>query len=235
MESNNNNNNQTTSPLYAGIFGVFCSHCDDLVTKSGNTLLIPSLRSLQRYVNSHSCYQAQDSDKLSCRKIRDELIQSHRAIQEKAERDQSFAQRQLNNIFPNGECISVSAYTCRNCGYINKDKTDFLKHFRKKRNPLSCNQLQHASDKVEVIVGENGMKCPRLIMNNILSGEFPAAFSLGPTSSPSNKRRRLGVSESSTASLVTPMQGGIAQRTPVGTYTNSKHISILFNSNLTFS
>ena len=222
---------------------MFCSHCNELVTKSGNTLLIPSRRSLQDFMKCHPCFAANTSRNL-CNRIRIELIQSQAAIHEKACSDKFFAQRQINILFPSGESSTHVAYHCKYCGYSNKNHRDFLKHFRKKGNALSCNQLQHASDKVEVIVGRNGMKCPKQIIDNVLSGEFPAAFSSGLTiSSPPNKRRRLDVSDSSTstlhdsstASLVTPMQGGTAQRNTVGTYTNSKHIVITFHSNLTSS
>lgn len=193
--------------------------------KSGNTLQVPSLRSLEKFMTCHSCF-ADDTSRhqTSCNRIRIELIQSRAAIHEKACSDQSFARRQINLLFPSGETSTHNAYHCKNCGYSNKNRRDFLKHFGKKRNALSCNQLQHASDKVKVLVGGNGMKCPMPIIDNILSGESPLAFSSGPSSSPSNKRRRLDMSESSTAPLVTPMQSGTAQRTPVGTYTNSKHI-----------
>lgn len=188
----------TEPPLYAGIFGVFCSGCDKLVVKHGNILHVPASRTIQRFWKSRSCCTSggtvSNHRSVNCMRIEEELIRSQQAIRRKAAADPVYAQEKINNLFPNGSCSTHTAHFCSNCGYSSQRKQEFIQHFGKK-NRFGCQQSHH-SCRGEIMVGPQ-LKCPSEMIG-VRRGEFLTAL-LRLQDSSCNKRQRLNGTESQTA------------------------------------
>lgn len=197
-------------PFYAGIFGVFCSGCNELVVaKSGNKLHVPSRRTLKRYLSKHTCSTSTTPHPSNWNGIEKELTRSQQAIRKKAATDPHFAQAKINALFPNG-CYSTksSVYYCSNCGYSTSRKEEISGHFGKKnRRSFGCQQTDH-SRQGDVMFGPGGLKCPKEIIDGARRGDFPTAF-LDVTASSAVKRRRLN--DTATASVTQVQQTNALQ------------------------
>jgi hypothetical protein len=165
--------------LTAGIFGVYCSSCNQGVKKKGNGLFIPDSETIRRHFKSCRCYNgAKPPNAVNTER---ELIRSQDAIQAAAKNNHQIAEQKIALVFSPG--TEYKAYVCNKCGYSSKRMDVFRKHFGKS-NPYECQQATDASSgKVDVCKGKYDITCPKHFLTAVIDGNFSR-----PTKRPRNNQ-----------------------------------------------
>lgn len=170
MEEGGNPSISGTHHLVAGIFGVYCSKCNNKIKKKGNSLYPPDEQTLRRHFKDNHCYTGPNPP--NCYAVERELIRSQSAIQLAAKSNSDLARSKIADMFPNGQTTTYRAHVCMNCGYSSKDSKDFKSHFGP-RNAYSCLQSTDMSNgKIDVCSGRCDIVCPKHLLEDAARGVF---------------------------------------------------------------
>ncbi len=163
-----------TSPthcLVAGIFGVYCTKCNQSVKQQGNLLDVPDAKTIRSHIKSCGCYTGGGKPPNAVN-IERELITSQDAIHSAVKNNPQLAADKIALIFPSGTTAEHKAHVCNKCGYSSKRKDLFLKHFGA-GNAYGCQRVTDASSgKVDVCKGKYGITCPKHFLNAVVEGRF---------------------------------------------------------------
>ena len=175
MSTNINTASSPTPPsahgLTAGIYGVYCTRCNDTVKKNGNLLFPPDDNTIRNHLRKYHCYVGDTAP--NAIQIERELARSQEAIHSVAKRNHELAVQKIALIFPNGSDTSIHrAYVCNNCGFSAKTKRNFSYHFGP-RNYYGCLKDSHASKgMVDVCTGICNITCPKSFLEKAANGDL---------------------------------------------------------------
>ena len=175
MSTNINTASSPTPPsahgLTAGIYGVYCTRCNDTVKKNGNLLFPPDDNTIRNHLRKYHCYVGDTAP--NAIHIERELERSQEAIHSAAKRNHELAIKKIALIFPNGSDTSIHrAHVCNNCGFSAKTKRNFSYHFGP-RNYYGCLKDSHASKgMVDVCTGICNITCPKSFLEKAANGDL---------------------------------------------------------------
>ena len=154
--------------LTAGIFGVYCTSCNQRVKQRGNLLFPPDSKTIRLHLKNHGCY---DGAKLpNAVKIESELITSQDALHFAVKDKPQLAAEKIELVFPPRTIVQYNAHICNKCGYTSKNKKVFQSHFRE-GNEYGCQYFTDAS-RGEVCQGKYGITCPKHFLTAVVAGTF---------------------------------------------------------------
>ncbi len=155
--------------LVAGIFGVYCTKCNQSVKKKGNLLDVPDAKTIRRHLKSCVCYSG-GTKPPNAVNIERELITSQDAIHSAVKNNPQLAADKIALIFPDGTTPEHKAYVCNKCGYSSKRKNLFVTHFGA-GNVYGCHlETDASSEKVHVCEGKYGITCPKHFFTLVQEG-----------------------------------------------------------------
>ena len=156
--------------LVAGIFGVYCTKCNQSVKQKGNLLDVPDAKTIRSHIKRYGCYTGGKPP--NAVNIERELITSQDAIHSAVKNNPQLAADKIALIFPAGITADHKAHVCNKCGYSSKRKDWFVAHFGA-GNAYGCHLATDASsEKVHVCKGKYGITCPKHFLNAVVEGRF---------------------------------------------------------------